>query len=44
MHINSSKANRAKIYAANFEDRYTFSASQNMKILSKLKGGTLIKP
>lgn len=44
MHINSSKANRAKIYAANFEDRYTFSASQNMKILSKLKSGTLIKP
>lgn len=44
MKINSSKGFRAKIYAANFEDKYTFSAVQNMKMLSRLKGGTLIKP
>ena len=44
MHIISTKSFRAKIYAANFEDTYTYSAVQNMKMLSRLKGGTLIKP
>lgn len=44
MRINSSKVHRAKIYAKNFDDKYTYSAVQNMKMLSKLKAGTLIRP
>ena len=44
MGIDNSRKNRQKIYAANFPDKYTFSAAQNTAVLIKLKEGTLKRP
>lgn len=41
--VNSSKANRKKIAAANGISGYTGSAVQNMKLLALLKKGKLVK-
>jgi len=41
--VNSSFANRKKIAEANGIKNYTGSASQNVSLLNKLKGGTLKK-
>ena len=40
----SSKSYRARIYAANFSDKYAYTAKQNTNMLNKLKDGTLRKP
>lgn len=42
--IDSSKSNRKKIYAANFDDPYNYTAKQNMALLILLKDGKLAKP
>lgn len=44
MGIDSSRKNRAKIYAANLDDRYTFSAAQNAAMLILLRSGKLKRP
>lgn len=41
---DSSRKNRQKIYAANFKDKYTFSAVQNMAMLALLMDGKLRRP
>lgn len=41
---DSSRKNRQKIYAANFKDKYTFSAVQNMAMLALLMDGKLKRP
>lgn len=42
--IDSSKDYRKRIYAANFNDDYSFTAFQNTALLIKLKAGALMKP
>ena len=42
--IDSSQSYRKIIYQNNFDDKYTFSAVQNMALLARLKEGTLIRP
>ena len=42
--VDSSKANRTKIAAANGISNYTGTASQNNTLLDKLKAGKLVKP
>lgn len=41
--VDPSRKNRAKIYAANFSDKYTYTAAQNTKMLDLLKQGHLKK-
>ena len=41
---DSSRKNRQKIYAANFKDKYTVSAVQNMAMLALLMDGKLKRP
>lgn len=42
--VDSSKSYRKKIYAANFTDKYVYSAKQNMAMLILLKQGALMVP
>lgn len=42
--VDSSRAYRKKIYQMNFTDEYKYTAVQNMKLLSLLEQGRLIKP
>lgn len=42
--IDASRKNRAKIYAANLNDKYTFSAAQNSAMLALLRDGKLKRP
>lgn len=44
MGIDNSRKNRARIYAENFPDKYTYSGAQNASMLSRLKEGTLKRP
>jgi len=44
MGIDNSRKNRARIYAANFPDKYTYSATQNAAMLKRFKEGTLKRP
>jgi len=44
MGIDNSKKYRAKIYAANFPDKYKFSYSQNVAMLVLLQDGRLKRP
>lgn len=44
MGIDNSRKNRAKIYAANFPDKYTFSGAQNTSVLILFKEGRLKRP
>lgn len=41
---DGSRKARAKIYAANYQDEYKYTADQNLKMLSALKNGILKKP
>ena len=44
MGIDNSRKYRAKIYAANFPDKYTFSGAQNTSVLILFKEGRLKRP
>lgn len=44
MGIDNSQKYRGKIYAANFPDKYNRTYDQNVKMLDKLKQGTLKRP
>lgn len=44
MGIDNTRKYRAKIYKANFVDKYTFSAKQNTAMMVLLRQGILIKP